>query len=138
MESIEQTKATRERGLESSPNRTRFPRSGPTRQSPNQRQRIVELLRARGAAGVTTADFLRMPVARYSSRIRELRQIGFVIRVDRINFTALARDRLEDGRARLGGRVVQALVNATTGTIIAGTSEIQRTIISTRGLGLPR
>ncbi len=39
---------------------------------------------ASGAAGVTTADFLRMPVARYSSRIRELRQIGFVIQVDRI------------------------------------------------------
>lgn len=60
------------------------PSSGPTSKSPTQRQRIVELLRARGAAGVTTADFLRMPVARYSSRIRELRQIGFVIRLDRI------------------------------------------------------
>jgi alkylation response protein AidB-like acyl-CoA dehydrogenase len=44
----------------------------------------------------------------------------------------------EDPRSMLDGRVVQALINSTTATLIAGTSEIQRTIIATRGLGLPR
>jgi alkylation response protein AidB-like acyl-CoA dehydrogenase len=43
-----------------------------------------------------------------------------------------------DGRAPLGGRVEQAAVSSMTATLIAGTSEIQRTIIATRGLGLPR
>ncbi len=44
----------------------------------------------------------------------------------------------EDDRSLLGGRVVQSVLSSTTATIIAGTSEIQRTIIATRGLGLPR
>jgi alkylation response protein AidB-like acyl-CoA dehydrogenase len=40
--------------------------------------------------------------------------------------------------APLGGRVVQSVLSSTTATLIAGTSEIQRAVIATRGLGLPR
>ena len=41
-------------------------------------------------------------------------------------------------RAPIGGRIEPSVISSTTATLIAGTSEIQRTIIATRGLGLPR
>lgn len=41
-------------------------------------------------------------------------------------------------RSPLGGRIANTVVASTTGTIMGGTSEIQRTIIATRGLALPR
>jgi hypothetical protein len=48
---IEQLQGTTYQGRESSQTPRRFPVSGPTSRSPNQRQRIVELLRERGSAG---------------------------------------------------------------------------------------
>lgn len=46
--------------------------------------------------------------------------------------------RHHDALAALGGRIEQAVVSSTIGTVMGGTSEVQRTIIATRGFGLPR
>jgi alkylation response protein AidB-like acyl-CoA dehydrogenase len=44
----------------------------------------------------------------------------------------------ESKYAPLGGRIERSYMTAVAVTIAAGTSEIQRNIIATRGLGLPR
>jgi len=43
----------------------------------------------------------------------------------------------DDGRA-MGGKLARFYMHSTTSPIGGGTSEIQRNIISMRGLGLPR
>ena len=46
-------------------------------------------------------------------------------------------DNRDDERA-LGGRIARFYMHATSSTIGGGTSEIQRNIIATRGLQMPR
>lgn len=55
-----------------------FPPSGPTRRSPTQREKIINLLRQRGRAGAFNSDLVRIAY-RYSSRLREIRLMGFEV-----------------------------------------------------------
>ncbi len=43
------------------------------------------MLRRNGRAGLLTGDFLRIPIARYSSRIAELRRQGYDISTERLS-----------------------------------------------------
>lgn len=54
----------------------RPPRSGPTSRSPNQREKIVNLLRERGPTGASNRELNEL-CFRYGARIWELRRAGY-------------------------------------------------------------
>ena len=58
--------------------------STPPCKPPTQRDRILELLRARGPAGATNRELNEIGF-RYGGRLHELRRRGYVIRTDRVN-----------------------------------------------------
>lgn len=59
--------------------------SSPTSKAPGQRDRILFLLRKRGTAGATNADFVALGIFRYSSRLHELRRQGYRIATLRVS-----------------------------------------------------
>ena len=55
----------------------------PTSKAPGQRERLLELLRARGNAGVTNTELNSLVGFRYGARLFELRRMGHVITTER-------------------------------------------------------
>ena len=64
--------------------------SGPTTKSASHRERILVLLRERGAEGATNEELNRIGF-RYRGRLFELREMGYVIRTDRLELEGLFR-----------------------------------------------
>ena len=81
-------------------------------------------------------------VANYESSVSKLFGSELAQRIQATGLAMLgpygALTDVADGWAPLRGRVGRGYVQAVSSTIAAGTSEIQRGIIATRGLGLPR
>jgi hypothetical protein len=72
----EQVDFTKTNHSEFFPRPGRPPRSGPTSRSPNQREKIVNLLRERGPTGASNRE-LNSLCFRYGARIWELRRAGY-------------------------------------------------------------
>jgi len=60
--------------------------SEPPSRAPAQRQRVLDLLRERGAAGATNRELNQIGF-RYGARLWELKRQGFSIRTDRLTDT---------------------------------------------------
>lgn len=126
---------------------TEFARQNPQllRRSPQQRlrlaERVIEL-----QVGVSIAYRIpwmqsRGKIPNYEASMSKLFGSELTQRVARTGVDLLgAYGQLLPGSpyARLRGRLASGYLSSVSATIAAGTSEIQRSIIATRGLGLPR
>ena len=65
-------------------------KQGPTTKAPSHRDRILALLRERGPEGAMNVELNRIGF-RYGGRVHELREMGYVIRTDRLEPEGLFR-----------------------------------------------
>lgn len=63
----------------------------PSRRLKPSAVKVYDLLKAAGPRGVTSGEFIRAYVERFSARILELRQLGLEIRTERIEGRAQSR-----------------------------------------------